>query len=83
MISSTLIFKSQEFNDYIVYNDETHNEYLVTMDHKEGTVYCTCPDFKYRRDNLKYGGADLDDSEHHCKHIKLVLNGLYDARCDV
>ena len=53
------------------------------MDHKEGTVYCTCPDFKYRRDNLKYGGADLDDSEHHCKHIKLVLNGLYDARCDV
>ena len=74
MISSTLIFKSDIWDDYIVYNDETHNEYLVTVDHQEKTCYCTCPDFKYRKDNLKFGGVKLDDKENHCKHIRGVFN---------
>ena len=75
MISSTLIFHSLIFTDYLVYNDEKHTEYLVTVDHEEGTVKCDCPDFTFRRMNTKHGGARLDDPAHHCKHIKEALNG--------
>ena len=75
MISSTPIFSSPIFSDWLVYNDEKRTEYLVTVDHEEKTVKCDCPDFKYRRQTEKHGGAKLDDSEHHCKHIKEVLNG--------
>lgn len=73
MISSTLIFQSDIFTDYIVYNDKKHTEYLVTVDHEEQTVKCDCPDFKYRKENLRYGGAKLDDVNNHCKHIKKIL----------
>ena len=74
MISSTPIFKSDLFSDWLVYNDEKHTEYLVTVDHEEGTVKCDCPDFKYRKSVEKYGCAKLEDKEHHCKHIKKILN---------
>ena len=72
IISSTLIFNSPIFSDWLVYNDETHNEYLVTVDHEERTVKCDCPDFKYRKSVEKYGCAKLSDTAHHCKHIKLI-----------
>ena len=75
MITSTLIFNSELFTDYLVYNDKSHSEYLVQVDHEDGTVKCDCPDFTYRRMNTEYGGARLDDKEHHCKHIREVLDG--------
>ena len=75
MISSTPIFNSDIYTDFMIYNDKSHSEYLVTIDKEEGTVYCTCPDFKYRKDNLRFGGARLDDTANHCKHIREVLNG--------
>ena len=75
MISSTLIFNSEIFSDFMIYNDETHNEYLVTIDKEERTVYCTCPHFQYRLQTEEFGGAKLEDTNHHCKHIKEVLNG--------
>ena len=74
MISSTLIFQSEMFSDWIIYNDETHGEYLVTVDHSEDTCYCTCPDFQYRKQTEKFGGAKLDDNSHHCKHIRRVMD---------
>ena len=73
MISSTLIFNSKFFTDYLIYNDESHQEYLVQVDHEEQTVKCDCPDFKFRKENLQFGGAKLEDTEHHCKHIREVL----------
>ena len=76
MITSKLIFKSDEYQDYLIHNDETDKEYLVTIDNEEQSCYCTCPDFKYRKDNLKFGGAKLEDVEHHCKHIRLTLGGV-------
>ena len=75
MISSTLIFNSEMFSDWIVYNDETHGEYLVSVDHEEGTVQCDCPDFKFRKENLQFGGAKLEDVNNHCKHIRRCLDG--------
>lgn len=53
MISSTKIFDSETFSDWIVYNDETHREYLVTVDHEDDICYCTCPDFQYRKQTEK------------------------------
>ena len=78
MISSTLIFESEYYDDFMIYNDKSHSEYLVTIDKEQGTVYCTCPDFKYRRQTERFGGAKLDDKEHHCKHIKKVMENEND-----
>lgn len=67
--------RNGEFEDWDVESQSSPDKhYLVTLDHDEKTVYCTCPDFKYRRDNLKFGGAKLDDTANHCKHIKKILN---------
>lgn len=74
MISSTPIFNSDIFTDFMIYNDESHTEYMVTIDKEDMTVYCTCPDFKFRRQTEKWGGAKLEDTEHHCKHIREVLH---------
>ena len=66
--------RNGEFEDWDVESQSSPDKtYLVTVDHDEKTVYCTCPDFKYRKDNLKFGGAMLDDVNNHCKHIKRVL----------
>lgn len=75
MISSALIFNSDIFTDYIVYNDKSHTEYLVQVDHEEQTVKCDCPDFKFRRQNQKYGCVKLEDTDNHCKHIRKALGG--------
>lgn len=75
MITSTLIFNSDIFTDYLVYNDKSHSEYLVQVDHEEGTVKCDCPDFKFRKQSGPYGCAKLSDKDNHCKHIKRCLNG--------
>ncbi|AMK16290.1 hypothetical protein [Methanobrevibacter olleyae] len=73
MITSIPIFQSKEYNDFLSYNDENHSEYLVTIDEEEGTVYCTCPHFQYRLQTEVFGGAKIDDTTHHCKHIKHAL----------
>ena len=75
MISATPIFKSDIFCDWIIYNDESHTEYLVTVDLEEGTVKCDCPDFKFRKQSGPYGCVKLWDTENHCKHIKKALGG--------
>lgn len=77
MITSTPIFSSPIFSDWIVYNDDKHTEYLVTVDHEEGTVKCDCPDFKFRKQNQKYGCAKLWDTANHCKHIRAALGGKH------
>ena len=78
MISSTLIFNSEIFSDWIVYNDKSHSEYLVTVDHEEGTVKCDCPDFKFRRQNQEYGCVKIEDTDNHCKHIRKALGGKHE-----
>ena len=75
MISSTPIFKSEIFSDWLVYNDEKHTEYLVSVDHEEGTVKCDCPDFQFRKGFGPYGTAKLEDVNNHCKHIHKALEG--------
>lgn len=79
IIASALIFQSEIFSDWLVYNDEKHTEYLVTVDHEEKTVKCDCPDFKFRKQNQEHGCAKLTDIEHHCKHIKAALGGAVDG----
>ena len=67
--------KYGEWEDFEVSSESSPDtSYLVTIDHDENTCYCTCPDFQYRKDNLKFGGAKIDDNENHCKHIMEVLN---------
>ncbi|MBQ6629533.1 MAG: hypothetical protein IJH65_12065 [Methanobrevibacter sp.] len=48
--------------------------YGVDIDKREGTVFCDCPDFIYRRQTEKWGGSQLVDVEHHCKHVTQVLS---------
>jgi len=67
--------KYGEWEDFEVSSESSPDtSYLVTLDHDENTCYCTCPDFQYRKDNLKFGGAKIDDVNNHCKHLKEVLN---------
>ena len=75
MITSTPIFESEIFSDWIVYNDKSNSEYLVTVDHEEKTVKCDCPDFKFRRQNQEYGCVKLGDNDNYCKHIRKALGG--------
>lgn len=49
-------------------------DYGVDINFDEGTCYCDCPHFQYRLQTERFGGAKLDDNEHHCKHIQEVLN---------
>ena len=64
-----------EFEDWDISSQTSPGKtYLVSIDHEEGTVYCTCPDFQYRKQTEKFGGAKLSDTDNHCKHIKEVLD---------
>lgn len=47
--------------------------YGVDIDKHEGTVFCDCEDFRYRKQTERWGGARLDEPEHHCKHIRQVI----------
>ena len=78
-MSANSFFNSDIFIDWLVYNDEKHTEYLVTVDLEERTVKCDCPDFKFRKQNQEHGCAKLTDIEHHCKHIKAALGGAVDG----
>jgi len=58
---------------FTVKSSDGKREYCVDIDLDDMTVYCDCPDFKYRRQTERWGGALLNDGSHHCKHIKSVL----------
>ena len=71
-------FTSNEYwEDYYLQNETGDKQYLITIDVKEGTVFCTCPHFVYRCNKpatrCKFGGLLLSDKGNHCKHIKYVL----------
>ncbi len=66
-------FRNEFWEDYFVKSTERSRTHLVTIDRKEETVMCDCEDFKFRKENLKFGGVKLNDTENHCKHIKAVL----------
>ena len=51
----TSFLRNEYWEDWYVQSKE--NQYLVTIDLVEGTMYCTCPDYQY----------------NHCKHMKYVL----------
>lgn len=66
--------RAGEFEDWDVQSQSSPDKvYLVTMDHDEKTVHCDCPDFQYRKNVLRFGGAKLTDVNNHCKHIKEIL----------
>ena len=52
---------------------QTGKEYLVVIDHDEGTILCDCPDFTYRKSYKRWGGVDIDDDDKFCKHIREIL----------
>lgn len=47
--------------------------YTVDIDIEERTCFCNCPDFLFRKQTEKFGGAKLKDKRNHCKHIRKVL----------
>lgn len=57
-------FKTKSFTR----NDETH--WLPVVDLEAGTVFCDCPDFRFRHAKHE---PTVNDSVHHCKHITRAL----------
>lgn len=74
--SINLLAENEEYAFYRVKSFSDDNmDYGVDIDKVEGTVFCDCPHFINRLQTEKWGGARIDDSEHHCKHIREVLYG--------
>lgn len=69
-----LLAENQEWALYQVKSFTNDMVYGVDIDKDEKTVSCSCPHFQYRLQTEKWGGAKLEDTSHHCKHIKEVLN---------
>ena len=72
------VSKNEEWEDYFIKSKSSKSKssnkhYIITFDLLEDTVSCDCEDFKYRRENLKFGGVKVSDKENHCKHIKKIL----------
>ncbi len=66
--------ENEEYALYRVQSDSDPNlSYGVDIDKNEGTCYCDCPHFRNRLQTERWGGAKLDDSAHHCKHIRMVI----------
>ena len=66
-------FRNDYWEDYFVKSEKTSKAHLVTVDVKEQTVICDCEDFKFRKENLRFGGVKLTDTDNHCKHIRAAL----------
>lgn len=66
-------FCNDYWEDFFIKSSPTSRSHLVTIDKKEGSVHCDCEDFKYRKENLRFGGVLLNDKENHCKHIQFAL----------
>ena len=65
--------KNELWEDYCIKSMASGKSYIITIDVMEQTVSCDCEDFKYRKENLKFGGVKLSDYKNHCKHIKKIL----------
>ncbi len=66
-----------EWEDWEIQSQSNPNTiYLISLDHDEDTIRCDCPDFHYRKENLRFGGVKLNDNDNHCKHIREDLNGI-------
>jgi len=65
--------KNEIWEDYYIKSKASNKSYIITIDVAEKTVSCDCEDFKYRKENLKFGGVKLSDSKNHCKHIRKIL----------
>ena len=50
----------------------SNETYIVTID-EDNLLFCTCPDFMYRRLKGRIG-VPLSDCDSYCKHIREVLN---------
>ena len=66
-------FRNEYWEDYFIKSDDKSPAHLVTIDLKEQTIHCDCKDFKYRKENLRFGGVKINDVDNHCKHIREVL----------
>lgn len=66
-------FRNEYWEDYFIKSTSKSRTHLITIDLKEKTIQCDCEDFKYRKENLRFGGVKLSDTENHCKHIREVL----------
>lgn len=64
---------NQFWEDFFVKSSPTSRSHLVSIDKEDETVICDCEDFKYRKENLRFGGVKLDDKDNQCKHIKFAL----------
>ena len=61
------------YDDFFVKDNPKSRLHLVTLDKQDNTVHCDCEDFKFRKENLKFGGVTVDDKDNHCKHIRFAL----------
>lgn len=69
--------ENEEYALYRVQSDSNPNlSYGVDIDKVEGTVLCECPDFIFRKQTEKWGGARLNNPNHQCKHVKQVLDAI-------
>lgn len=66
-------FSNDYYDDFFIKSDKKSRTHLVSVDKKDNTVQCDCEDFRYRKENLKFGGVALCDKENHCKHIQFAL----------
>lgn len=79
MNSPNILFlaENEEYAFYRVQSESDEDiSYGVDIDKVEETCFCDCPDFKYRKQTERFGGARLDDPEHHCKHIRAVKEAV-------
>ena len=72
MIVEKLV-KNEQWEDYFILSKSSNKQYIITIDIVEDTVCCDCEDFKYRKENLRFGGVRINDKANHCKHIKKIL----------
>ena len=67
------LYSNDFCDDFCVKSSKKSRTHLVTIDKEDETVICDCEDFRYRKENLRFGGVKLSDTENHCKHIQFAL----------
>lgn len=66
-------YSNDFYEDFFVKSSKKSRTHLVSIDKKEQSAFCDCEDFRFRKENLKFGGVALSDKENHCKHICFAL----------
>lgn len=67
------MYSNDFYDDFFVKSSKKSRTHLVTIDKEDETVICDCEDFRYRKENLRFGGVNLSDKDNHCKHIRFAL----------